>query len=435
MQELIKNNRNNLIRSLNVAAELEHGLCLQYLFTAFTLKSSLNEGGMTEEEFIYVRKWKANILLIAAQEMLHLSQVGNLSTSIGFGINLERPNFPQRPNYYPTNLPWGLWKFTPETIILYILYERPEEWKGTMPEFLPSPQSQHQFFEECQMIENDSSKLPFSHLPQQYQRPKSCSFETIGELYHHIAQGIENYSGNIIIGNSKNQISPEISNFPQLIEIDSVDDALQAIDLIVEQGEGAPCERSDSHFGMFIQIYREYQKLKEKRPKFEPTRDVQSNPLSQLHRDNNFPGWRLIHDPMTKQINNLNSDVYQLSLAMLKHLFCGDEQPPQKKKLADCSLRIMTGVIKSLGEVITQLPMGDDGSQGVSNRPKNAGPSFEMPLTLPLFPFHQSAWIYFDEQLQVLSERAKLLAPTSKFERQLLAVSKTLQELRCYFQE
>src|ERR1044071_1237944 len=121
--------REELLFQLAVACELEQGLCLQYLFTAFSLKDGFSEGGIhTQEQLTYVRQWKSNILLIAAQEMLHLTQAGNLIAAAGGTVQLRRPNFPQPPGYYPTGLPWQLDPFSPDVIRRYVCYERPEPW-------------------------------------------------------------------------------------------------------------------------------------------------------------------------------------------------------------------------------------------------------------------------------------------------------------------
>src|SRR5262249_28308273 len=116
--------REQLLQTLAVGSELEHGLCLQYLFTAFSLKDDVREG-LSPRELTFVRKWKANIFLIAAQEMLHLAQAANLSTAVGGALHLRRPNFPQSHDYYPTRLAWGLFPFSREIIRVYACYERP----------------------------------------------------------------------------------------------------------------------------------------------------------------------------------------------------------------------------------------------------------------------------------------------------------------------
>ncbi|NEO77617.1 ferritin-like domain-containing protein [Moorena sp. SIO4G3] len=422
--------REELIRQLSIACELEHGLCLQYLFTAFTLKSSLNEGGMTMEEFTYVRKWKANLLFIAAQEMLHLSQAGNLCASIGCGINLLRPNFPQRPSYYPTNLPWGLWPFSQETIILYALYERPVQWKTAPPSWLPDDPFRENTFQQL-LADAPIPKDPFGHLPDYFERPKANSYKTIGELYDAIALGFKDIPGELIVGPWEAQVSSSLVDLPQLIQISNRESALQAIELIISQGEGAPSDRIDSHFGFFVQMYSEYAQLKSQRPEFEPVRDVQSNPLSKLHVDNSFPGWRLIHDPYTRKVNNLNNNVYELMLLMLRHTFNGISDPIAfRQALASASLRLMTGVIVPLGQTLTQLPMGNDGSPGAATRAKYAGPGFEIERTLPDLPFSSAAWQYFEEQLGFLGEASHNLSLVPDAPEVITSVTLTLRQIR-----
>src|SRR5438477_13056066 len=67
--------REALIYMLCEAAELEHGIMCQYLFAAFSLKESTDEGGLTGPELAAVRRWRAQVSRVATQEMLHLALV------------------------------------------------------------------------------------------------------------------------------------------------------------------------------------------------------------------------------------------------------------------------------------------------------------------------------------------------------------------------
>src|SRR6516225_5989603 len=60
--------REELIYLLSRAAELEHGLACIYLFAAYSLKSDVSEGGMTEEQATMVRGWRR--FLSAEQQAL-----------------------------------------------------------------------------------------------------------------------------------------------------------------------------------------------------------------------------------------------------------------------------------------------------------------------------------------------------------------------------
>ena len=85
--------REALIYTLGKAAELEHLVMLQYLFAAFSLKQSVDEG-LTPETLAAVQRWRRTLLEISAQEMLHLALVQNLLTAVGAAPRFARPNFP-----------------------------------------------------------------------------------------------------------------------------------------------------------------------------------------------------------------------------------------------------------------------------------------------------------------------------------------------------
>src|SRR3954469_2255889 len=92
--------RGQLIYLLREAAELEHGIMCQYLFAAFSLKQTADEG-LSPEQLDAVSRWRKTIGEVARQEMLHLALVQNLLTSIGAAPHLGRPNLPSPTPYFP----------------------------------------------------------------------------------------------------------------------------------------------------------------------------------------------------------------------------------------------------------------------------------------------------------------------------------------------
>ncbi|HAP00636.1 MAG TPA: hypothetical protein DCQ93_01810 [Bacteroidetes bacterium] len=54
--------RIELIYMLCEAAEIEHQLLLVYLTAAFSLKTDLSEGGITEEQLKKVKSWRRKII-------------------------------------------------------------------------------------------------------------------------------------------------------------------------------------------------------------------------------------------------------------------------------------------------------------------------------------------------------------------------------------
>src|SRR5215471_3831339 len=109
-EPLVVTTREELIFLLCEASELEHLLMCEYLFAAFSLKESVDEG-LTPEQLDAVRRWERVITGVAVQEMLHLAQASNLMTAIGGLPHLRHPNFPQRSKYYPPTVQLALMPF------------------------------------------------------------------------------------------------------------------------------------------------------------------------------------------------------------------------------------------------------------------------------------------------------------------------------------
>jgi hypothetical protein len=117
--------REALIYMLCEAAELEHGIMCQYLFAAFSLKQSVDEG-LTEAELEVVTRWRKQVSHVATQEMLHLSLVHNLMTAIGGAPHLARVNLPAVANHYPAGVQLALLPFGEQALRHFMYLERPE---------------------------------------------------------------------------------------------------------------------------------------------------------------------------------------------------------------------------------------------------------------------------------------------------------------------
>src|SRR5262249_42292943 len=112
--------REALIYMLCEAAELEHGIMSQYLFAAFSLKQSEEEGLSGAE------RWRTQVSPGAAQEMLHLALVHNLLSAVGGAPHLARPNLPAPANHYPAGVHLALLPFGEQALRHFIFLERPE---------------------------------------------------------------------------------------------------------------------------------------------------------------------------------------------------------------------------------------------------------------------------------------------------------------------
>src|SRR2546430_11030695 len=166
--------REALIYMLCEAAELEHGIMCQYLYAAFSLKQSPDEG-LTSEEAEAVNRWRKHISHIATQEMLHLSLVQNLLSAIGAAPHLSRPNFPQPASHYPAGVHLALLPFGEEALRQFMFLEHPEG----------------------QDIEDDEGKAAFQKaVPAALPRvqvgeivPRGQAFATVRHLYRSIKSG------------------------------------------------------------------------------------------------------------------------------------------------------------------------------------------------------------------------------------------------------
>ena len=92
--------REELINALREACVIEHGLMVQYLYTALTMRRSTQDG-LTNDQQVDARRWQAALLDVAHDEMVHLSMVCHILMAIGGVPRLGRPNLPQDQNYYP----------------------------------------------------------------------------------------------------------------------------------------------------------------------------------------------------------------------------------------------------------------------------------------------------------------------------------------------
>lgn len=220
--------REQLIYALCEAAELEHGLTCVYLFTAFSMKSILDEG-INEIQQDQIRNWKSVILRVAHQEMEHLGLVCNMLNAIGGPQHFDRPNFPQPAEYYQTAVPMELNKFSLKTMSAFMAFEKPEitpfddfEIEGS--QIVPSPIAIH-------------------------------NGHTVQELYEAILSGfnyLDKTTDDLFIGNPDSQVNDNdlgigFSDKEYDITLNDVFDihgAREAIERIIEQGEGVILEGS-----------------------------------------------------------------------------------------------------------------------------------------------------------------------------------------------
>jgi CDGSH-type Zn-finger protein/truncated hemoglobin YjbI len=371
--------REALYYMLCEAAELEHGIMCQYLYAAFSLKQSQDEG-LTADEATAVQSWRKRISHVATQEMLHLSLVQNLLSAIGGAPHLARPNFPHPATHYPAGVHLALLPFGEPALRHFMFLERPEGMDLNDAEGLAAYGRAAPAMQAGEIV------------------PRSQDFKTVGHLYRSIEAGIAHLADTLgerwlFVGPPRAQATQRYFSWPELVAVTDAASAQRAVDEILEQGEGPRGDWKDAHFGQFVQILDEYFQLLEANPAFDPVRPVVTVNVRPSERDTGVP---LVTDPLTSQVMDLFNVSYEALLLMLERFFAHTEETDaQLKALADASLDLMFQAIKPLGDLVTTLPAGPDYPG------RTAGPSFELFYESDtVLPHREAAWILLTERIR-----------------------------------
>jgi hypothetical protein len=378
--------REALVYTLGKAAELEHLVLCQYLFAAFSLRTETFDG-LDAETLKMTKRWRRGLLEIAEQEMLHFALVQNLLTAVGAAPKLGRTNFPVPLRSYPANVRMALLPFGEMALRHFAFLERPEgHAMDDVEEFAVS-------------LEKAVALPP----PEDEIGPTMPDFETVGHLYRSIEEGLEQLAARIgeealFLGPRDAQATPG-DFFDELIPVVDLASARQAIETIVEQGEGARGDWRDAHFGRLIRMLDELVAAKEADPAFQPTRPVLAASVRPPDSGVAVP---IITDPFTIRCVDLLNAVYEVLLQLLARYFAHTtETPAQLSTLADVSVRLMEGPIKVLGGLVTRLPIGRDYPG------KTAGPNFELFYAVDyLLPHRDAAWQVMAERLREVADLA-----------------------------
>jgi hypothetical protein len=399
---LIVEGREELLYLLGEAAELEHAACCIYLYAAFTLQADPGEG-LTAAQVPAVAGWKRTINQIALQEMIHLALVNNLLAALGGAPRLGRHNLPQRSPYAP-EIRLTLAPFSEQTLRRFLYIERPEEMDiSTM----------------AGELDHDRPAPPVPTGPLVLPAPQA--FSSIGQLYHGIERGlhglVDRYGEErVFVGSPNAQASTRYfqvpDRMPELIPVTGLASAVQAIQTIVEEGEGARGGWQGAHFGRFLEILEAYRAMKAADPSFSPARPSVTNPYVRVPRDllglatasgpaapDDPRGVHLIQDSYTAAVSDLFNACYAAMLQLLYRFFQHTEETDAElSMLGQTSVLMMLQVIRPLGELLTRLPVGPH-APGMT-----AGPSFMLTSATPVTPHKPAAWSILGERLLELAE-------------------------------
>lgn len=403
--------RESLVYLLCEAAELEHALMCGYLYAAFSLKEPADPG-LSPEQGECVRHWRTAVTAVAVQEMLHLATVNNLLVALGEAPHFSRPNLPVPGRYFPDTVRLGLLPFGEEALRHFLYLERPE---GVEREDVGDDEA----LGHAIPVMADDDIAPFGQ-----------EFDTVGHLYREIRRGLDELvqaHGEcwVFIGARSQQTAGEVFQWPELAPVTDLASARAAIDLVIEQGEGAEGDWRNGHYGQFLQVLLELIAARDDDPSFEPARPVvpvRTRVPPGLPEQGH--GAVLVTDPGTARVVDAFHVANETLLQVLSRIFGhSTETLPELGVLADTAVGLMHAVMGPLGRALGRMPVGEH-APGAT-----AGPTFDLFYTDGyLLPQQEAFWTILHERLVQLAGHVATIA-AADVRGELDAVERVLRAL------
>jgi len=401
--------REELVYLLAEASAIEHNLMCCYLYAAWSLKRGERDG-LTADQAEAVHRWSRAITSVAIEEMCHLALASNLLVSIGAAPYLSRPNFPIPPGYHPSGVVVELAGFSQSVLDHFIFLERPEgkELRDSS-EFVPAAEY---------------------HLtmPKGRLMPSAQDYGTVGHLYRGIRHGFDVLAHHLgeaalFCGDRTSEIGrADGVSLPGLIVVTDLKSAEDAIETIIEQGEGAPSHSADSHYSRFLNVRKEYQEFLASDPSFAPAFPVAHNPTMRPPLD---PHNRVhINSHKAAAPLDLANSLYGHMLRCLSQAFGrGPEDEAGKRLFVDTAIDLME-LLVPIGHYLASLP-ANHLHPGV-----NAGVTFDTRRDMARLPHGPGEKRMMAERVAELAEHARRLFP---FGHELASIAEKLDRVVARF--
>src|SRR6202035_1779822 len=186
-------------------------------------------------------------------------------------------------------------------------------------------------------------------------------WHTVGHLYRGIERGlahlVDRYGeADVFIGPPKAQATTQVFEWPELTAVTNLASASSAIEIIVEQGEGARGDWVNSHFGKFVGMLEDYLAVRRADPTFEPARPVIP---AFLREPPDVDLVTLIADPQNKRVADIFNATYEVTLQVQSRYFVHHgETPDDLQPLAKTARHLMNWTMRPLGQMMSALPVG-----------------------------------------------------------------------------
>ena len=344
--------RDSAVFLMQLAAEIEHALLVQYLYAAFSLDRAAN--GVPATAF-------RNIFATAKEEMGHLLTVQNVLLALGSSASLFRENMPLDTAFYP--FPFMLQPVSKSSLAKYVLAEMPD---GGLDE------------PKLAQVKADAGVQG------------SVTVNQVGHLYRAIIEFLQAANDSIFdpalvtlqgdrtdwrassVMVSRDGMQQPIDVGPGVFvsPITTRAEALDALRIIALQGEGAAGSPGpESHFRRFLAIYDAA--VVAPGPIALP---VATHPNTSVTPEPGELGGAITH-PVSRLWAQLLNGRYRMLLACLGHYLATDRGVNGRSDLATFAFDEMSNIARLSTHLMTldRTTVPADGK---------AGPPFEMPYTL-----------------------------------------------------
>ena len=336
---IVISHREQLLYTLTEAAEIEHNLMCCYLYAAWSLKTEPDDD-VDAETRAELAKWQRAIIDIAIDEMTHLALVANLMNATGGVAHFGRPNFPIAPGMLSAGLVVRLAPFNAETLQHFIYLERPEG----------SEEPDAASFVCTQTYERGQHGLKLT--------PAAQDYLTVGHLYRSVEAGLKalvarDGEAQVFLGDPALQVGPDTVTLDGLIAITNLETACQALETIVEQGEGASAHSDKCHYARFVAIR---EALKARPAGFSAAWPAATNPVM---RHPPFPENRVwVSRDDARGVIDLGNAAYNHMLRCLSQGFAATD-PAEKKLMVNTAIDLMFAVVP-LGQELARMKANDE---------------------------------------------------------------------------
>lgn len=400
-----------LVRCLQEGAEIEHQLMIQYLYAAFSMKKRPDET-CTDAQYEHVRRWQSTLYMVARQEMEHLALVNGMLTAIGAEPFFDRQNIPLQSPYLlgdplqreknlpnrPCDIPYVFERFDLATIQRFVCFESPSEQTlvdadKRVPGWCFSCTDQP--YPSTSLEERASGLLKAgplyfplagSHIPDDLFAPAQQELAkhggplkalgsdsirpgTIQELYRFVEMLFKFLSShwNLFTGNPSQQVFVPIEYQINIFPITDLPSTLQALRLIVEEGEGISAPPDfQSHYERFYNVHDDLVAVLDSDPRFDPSLPLPMNPNGEE-----------ITNPFAHDLFDLFNYTYATLTFLLTALYAkyqpasGQSYPYFSSALQENAFGpMMTMLLRPIAEIMAHTASGDG--------EHTTGPSFEL---------------------------------------------------------